>query len=152
MVSELIVIAFPHRSQARTVLDALRTMRKAPILALENAVVVIREPDGEVTLYREEAVSSGRPAQDTRLLKSFATVVWGPGAGRAADAQAGCGLDTCFIRETKRALEDSRSAVLALARPGGAHDADETLRALALFKGQICRTTVSPEAEAYLLR
>jgi uncharacterized membrane protein len=126
-------------------------MRKAPVLELENAVVVIREPGGDLTLDREEALSSPRTREDTILLESFARMVWGPNAEEAADPQVGSGLDGYFIRETKRALKQNASAILILARPGGIHDADETQRALALFRGRICRTTLSPQAEAYLL-
>ena len=152
MACELIVAAFSGRTEAGTVLDALRSMRKAPVLELENAVVVIRKPDGTVALRREEVLSSERSGEDRVLLKSFARLLWGAGAEGAAEAQAGRGIDDYFVRETVRALEENASAVLILARPGGVHDADETLRALALFRGKICRTTLSPEAEAYLLR
>lgn len=153
MSSELIIIAFPRRTEARTVLDAMRTMRKAPILELENAVVAIREPGEEFTIDREEALSSLPPRENTILLESFAKMVWSPGPEGAADAQAGSGLlDGYFVRETKRALEQNASFILILAHPGGVHDADETLRALSLFRGKICRTTLSPEAAACLLR
>ena len=151
MASELIVAAFPHRTEAGTVLDALRSMRKAPVLELENAVVVSRKPDGTVALHREEVLSSGRSGEDRVLLKSFARLLWGAGAEGAADARVCKGMDEHFVRETVKAMKDNGSAVLILARPGDVHDADETINVLALFRGKICRTTLTPEAEAFLL-
>ena len=152
MASELIVAAFPRRTEAGTVLDALRSMRKAPVLELENAVVVSKKRDGTVALHREEVLSSKRSSEDRVLLKSFARLLWGAGAEGAVDSQACGGMDEHFVRETVKMLKDNASAVLILARPGDAHDVDETIGVLALFRGKICRTTLTAETEAYLVR
>lgn len=49
MNSELIVMTYPHRADASTVLKAIQAMRKSPVLNLESSVLVTKNQDGKLT-------------------------------------------------------------------------------------------------------
>ena len=50
MSSELMVMTFRRQGRAETVLEAIRSMRKSPILCLGSVVVAIKDSAGEITV------------------------------------------------------------------------------------------------------
>jgi uncharacterized membrane protein len=150
MSSELMVMTFRHRNGAETVLEAVRAMRKSPILCLDSVVVATKDPKGEITLRPGQEPAAAQEDRDTQILLALADLILCAPAKDAIDATTDRGLDGRFVSEVARSMEDHSSALFVLARENSVHDARETHSALALFKGRIHQTSLSPEVEAYL--
>jgi len=150
MSSELIVMTFPFRHKAETVLAAVRVMRKSPILCLGSVAVATKDPTGEVTLRPGEEPAGVQENRDTALLLSLAGLILGDPAQEAVDAIVAGGLDRQFMSEVARRMAGESSALFVLAREDGVHDAGETRSTLALFRGRLHQTSLPPEVEAYL--
>ena len=85
----------------------------------------------------------------TKLLALAELILYAP-AQDAIDALADRGTDTRFIAEIARSMEGESSALFVLAREDSMHDAGETRSVLALFRGRIHQTSLSPEIEVHL--
>jgi uncharacterized membrane protein len=151
MNSELMVMTFRHQNRAETVLEAIRAMRKSPVLCLESAVVATRDHKGKVTLRSSPEAAAAQEKRDTHMLLTLAELILGAPAQDAIDAITERGMDGRFVAEVARSMEDASSALLVLTREDSIHDAGETRRTLALFKGRIHQTSLPEEIEAYLL-
>jgi uncharacterized membrane protein len=150
MSSELIVMTFRRQHRAETVLEAIRSMRKSPILCLGSVVVAIKDSTGEITLRPAQEPAATGEDSDTQMLLAFADPILRAPAQDAIDAIIDGGMDRRFISEIARSMEGESSALFVLAREDGAHDADETRSALALFRGRLHQTSLPSEVEAYL--
>ena len=67
MKSELIVMTFRRRNEAKTVLKAIRAMRKSPILCLDSVVMAIKDPKGQITLRPSQESATAQENRDTPL-------------------------------------------------------------------------------------
>jgi uncharacterized membrane protein len=150
MSSELIVMTFRRQHRAETVLEAIRSMRKSPILCLDSVVVAIKDSTGEITLRpaREPAVAGDD--RDRKILLDLVGLMLCAPAQDATDAIMDGGMDRRFISEIARSMKGESSALFVLAREDSVHDAGETRSALALFRGRIHQTSLPLEVEAYL--
>lgn len=152
MSSELIVMTFRHRDEAQTVLNAIRAMRKGPILSLESVVVATRDCKGEITVCPGQWSAATEEDRDTQLLLALAELILCTPSPDAIDALTHRGMDGRFTSEIVRNMEGESSALLVLARENSIHDAGETRSALALFQGRLHQTSLPPEVEVYLYR
>jgi uncharacterized membrane protein len=152
MSSELMVMTFRHRNGAETVLEAVRAMRKSPILCLDSVVVATKDAKGEITLRPGQELAAAQEDRDAQILLALADLILCAPAQDAIDAITDTGLDGRFVSEIASIMEDHSSALFVLARDNSVHDARETHSALALFKGRIHQTSLSPEVEAYLAK
>ncbi|MFN2156908.1 MAG: hypothetical protein ACK2UA_12580 [Anaerolineae bacterium] len=152
MNSELVVMTFQHQNGAETVLEAVRSMRKSPILCLSSVVVAIKDSTGEITLRPAQEPTAAVEDRDTLTLLALADLILCTPAQDAIDAMADGGMDRRFSSEIARSMEGESSALFVLAREDSVHDADETRSALSLFRGRICQTGLPPQVEAYLSR
>jgi uncharacterized membrane protein len=150
MSSELIVMTFQHRDEAQMVLEAIRAMRKSPILSLDSVVVATKDRKGEITVCPGQQSTSAQEDRDTRMLLALADLILCAPTKGAIDATADRGIDRQFVSEIARRMTGESSALFVLARENGIHDAGETRRTLALFKGRIHQTSLPSEVEAYL--
>ena len=150
MSSELIVMTFRHRNQAETVLNAIRAMRKSPILSLDSVVVVTKDRLGEITLVPGQPPATAQEHRDTQTLLILADLILCTPAKDAIDAMRDRGMDGRFVSEIARSMEDESSALFLLTRENSIQDAGETRSTLALFKGKIHQTSLPPGVEAYL--
>lgn len=150
MSSELMVMTFRHRNRAETVLEAIRAMRKSPILCLDSVVVATKDRTGEITLRPGQEPTAAQEDRDIQILLALADLILCAPAKDAIDAITDRGLDGRFVLEIASIMEDHSSALFVFAREHSVHDARETRSALALFKGRIHQTSLSPEVEAYL--
>ena len=150
MSSELIVMTFRHRNEAQMVLEAIRAMRKSPILCLGSVVLAIKDRTGEITLRPSQEPAVTQEERDTRILLALADLILSASAKDAIDAITDRGMDGRFMSEVATSLEDGTSALFVLARENSVHDAGETRSTLALFKGRIHQTSLPTEVEAYL--
>ena len=152
MSSELIVMTFHQRENAITVINAIKAMRKSPILNLESSVLVKKDENGEITFLRTEKSAVAQEDYDALVLLSLAKLILGTPPEGAIDMLIEKGVDRRFVKEIVGIMEDESSTLFFLTRENSVHDADELRRTLALFKGKIHQTSLLPEAEAYLLK
>jgi uncharacterized membrane protein len=150
MNSELMVMTFRHRNRAEMVLEAVRAMRKSPILCLDSVVVATKDRTGEITLRPGQEPAAAQEDRDTQILLALADLILCAPAQHAIEALTERGMDGRFMAEIARSMEGESSALFVLARENSVHDAGETRSALALYKGRIHQTSLSPEVEAYL--
>jgi uncharacterized membrane protein len=151
MSSELIVMTFQRPNQAETVLEAIRAMRKSPVLCLSNIVVATQDDRGRITLRPGQEPAAAQQSTDMQILLALADRILCAPAQDAIDALAGKGMDRRFLSEIARRMEGESSALLILTREDSIHDAGETRSTLALFKGRVHQTSLLPEVETYLL-
>lgn len=150
MNNELIVMTFRRRNEAKTVLKAIRAMRKSPILSAESVVVATKDRKGEITLHPRHASAAAQENMDTKILLTLAELILCASNKDVIDAITDRGMDGQFVREIASIMEDESSALFFLNRENSAHDAAEMRTTLALFKGRIHLTSLTPEVEAYL--
>src|SRR4051794_20691216 len=56
-MSEMVAVAFDNPTQADEVLDELRRLQQEYLIDLEDAVVAVRRPDGEVKLKQSVSLA-----------------------------------------------------------------------------------------------
>jgi uncharacterized membrane protein len=142
MNSDLIVMTFEGVDMAQVVHNSLGAMRKSHILGLDDAAVVTRNGDGLFKLRGEPQVSAG--LVDLLADRLFCS----PDGTLAAGTQVK--LDVEFVAAVESALHNSGSALLFHVHPDSPSDPCELLDALALFRGTIHQTTLSPQGQAFL--
>jgi uncharacterized membrane protein len=150
MSSELIVMTFRRQDRAETVLEAIRSMRKSPILCLGSVVVAIKDSAGEITLRPAQEPAADGDDRDTKILLDLVGLMLRVPAKDATDAIMDGALDRRFISGVVTSMEGESSALFVLAYEDGVHDAGETRSTLALFRGRIHQTSLSLEVEAFL--
>lgn len=162
-MSELIAIEFDNIGEADRVLNELRRLQKEYLVDLEDAVVVIRPPDGKVQLkqsiplVRAGAVSGGLSGSlwgalvgllFLNPLAGFAVGgLAGAGAGALSGSLADYGIDDDFIRSLSEEIKPDSSALFLLVRKA---QPEKVLAELSQFRGKLLRTSLSPQQEARL--
>ncbi len=162
-MSELVAIKFERVDEADRVLNELRRLQKEYLVDLEDAVVVIRPPEGEVQLkqsiplVRAGALSGGLSGSlwgtlvGLLFLNPLAGFVVGGLAGAGAGALSGSladyGIDDDFIRSLSEEIKPDSSALFLLVRKV---QPEKVLAELSQFRGKLLRTSLSPEQEARL--
>ena len=142
MNSELIVMTFRRRNQAKTVLKAIQAMRKSPM--------VTKDRKGEITLRPRPESADAQEDRDIQILLTLADLILCASTEAAINAITDRGMDGQFVREIASIMEDESSALFFLNREDSIHDANEMRNTLALFNGRIHQTSLLPEVEAYL--
>jgi len=162
-MSELVAVAFGDVGEADRVLYELNQLEKEHLVDLEDAVVVIRRPDGKVHLKQSfNTVGAGA------TYGALSGVTWGtlvgllflnPLAGFAVGGLAGAGLgafagalsdygvDDNFIRSAAEKLTPGSSALFVLVRKV---QPEKVIAELSKFKGTVIKSSLSPEQEARL--
>lgn len=158
MNSDLIVMTFDDEDEAVKVLDAMQSMRKEPLLNLEQAVVVTKEQVGKVRLRQTRGLATSGTVAGESVLSLLAGiifgsslgVVWGIDVAKTVRALTGYGFDEEFLTAVDKTMGNNSSAIMFLVRRDSTSDPNEVLKVLTLFRGKIHQTTLSPQAEAYL--
>jgi uncharacterized membrane protein len=155
-MAELVAIGFDGPQEADRVLTELGRLEKEYLIDLEDAVVVIRQPDGRVQL-KQSINLVGVGAATGGLSGAFWATLVGllflnPIAGFAVGGLAGAGalsgsaidygIDDDFIRSLAATLKPDTSALVALVRKA---QPEQVLSVLSGFKGRVLRTSLSPE-------
>jgi uncharacterized membrane protein len=154
-VSNLVAIAYPDRATAEQVRQELAAMTKEHLLRLEDAVVVVRDPEGKVKL--DQAVSTtGAGAAGGALWGGligllFLAPLFGMAIGAASGAIAGkfsdVGVNDDFMKELGAKLEPGGAALIAL----GQTDArDKLVERLSPYGGHVIQTSLTHEEEERL--
>ena len=142
MNSDLIVMTFDGGEMAQTVYGALQAMRKSQVLGLVDSVIMTKDGVGRVRIDPGPQAGAG-------LTGLLAELILSP-SGRVAPKVGGVELDDEFADTVVSALGNDSSALLFFVDSDGLSDTVELLEALALFRGTIHQTTLSPTDEALL--
>ena len=149
MSSKLIVMTFPHRRDAKTVLKAMETMRKSPILNLDNSVLVTKNKRGCFT-YQYNEMKEAQGNRKIRILLSLAQLIFDPSHEAAVSPLIKKGLDDRFMRDIAEVMQEDASALFLLIDKESGFDNHEILKTFALFKGTIHQTSLITEVEDHL--
>jgi uncharacterized membrane protein len=162
-MAELVAIGFDDPQEADSVLTELKRLQKEYLIDLEDAVVAIRQADGNVQL-KQSVNMVGAGAATGGLSGAFWGTLLGllflnPLAGFAIGGLTGAGmgalsgsfvdygLDDNFIRSLSETLKPGSSALFVLVRKA---QPEKVLADLSRFRGRVLRSSLSPEQEARL--
>ena len=162
-MSELVVVAFDSPDEADRVATELQRLQREYLVDLEDAVVVVREPDGKVRVKQSVDLVGAGAATGAIWGSMWGTLVGllflnpliglitgaalGAGAGALSGALTDYGIDDDFIRQVGEALQPGSSALFILVRK---MQPEKVLAELSRFRGRVIRSSLSPEQEARL--
>lgn len=162
-MSELVVVEFDDIYQADRVLTETTRLQTEYLVDLEDAVVVVRGPDGKVRIKQSVnmtsvgAVSGGMwgamfgSLVGLLLLNPLAGLAVGGALGASTGALSGAlsdyGIKDDFIRSVGETLKPDSSALFVLVRKA---QPEKMLQAMSKFNGRVLRSSLSPEQEAKL--
>ena len=154
-MADLIIIAYDTEAIAEAARKKLLELQKEYLIQLGDAVVAVRQPDGQVKLNQlvnltaAGAVSGGMWGALIGLL--FLNPLLGAAVGAGAGALSGrykdIGIDDNFMKEAAGALTPGHAALCVLLRKV---TADKVLPAMAAFGGKVLHTSLTTEQEAKL--
>ena len=162
-MAELVAVAFDSVTEAEQALAELRRLQKEYLIDLEDAVIAVRRPNGEVDL-RQGVNLVGIGAASGGLWGSlWGTLVGmlflnplvgfalgtaiGAGTGALAGKLSDYGINDDFMKELSKTLKPDSSALFILIRKV---QPEKVLNELSRFRGHVLRTSLSPEQEARL--
>ena len=162
-MSELVVVGFDDPQEADRVLTELARLRKEHLIDLEDAVVAIRDPDGEVRIKQSINLVGLGAAQGGLSGALWGTLVGllflnpliglavggavGAGTGALTGSLVDYGIDDGLIRSIGETIKPNTSALFLLIRKV---QPEKVLQELSGFKGRVIRSSLSPEQEARL--
>ena len=153
-MNNLIVIIFDNVEDAKKLRAELRRLEHEGLLALNDAAVVEKFPDGKVHIHDEldTGVKVGMVTGGLLgLLLSFMFPIVGLVIGVAGGALVGklmdMGVDKNFIKDVTEALEPGHSALFLVVNDA---NVDAVLAAVRPYRGQLYQTTLPTELEQEL--
>jgi uncharacterized membrane protein len=162
-MADLICVGFDDPTTADRALTELTALQKEFLIALKDACVVVRTPDGEIHLHqavplvRKGATYGGTSGAlwggliGLLFLNPLAGMAIGAGVGAASGALAGklsdYGIPDDFIKELGNTIKPNSSALFLLVQKV---TADKVLPRMAEFKGHVLKTSLSDEREKRL--
>ena len=154
-MSTLIAIAYPDADTAERVRGELVQATKEHLVELQDAVVVVHQPDGKIKLH--QAVStSGAGAAGGALWGGligllFLAPLFGMAIGAATGAIAGkatdVGVNDDFMKQLGAKLAPGNAALIAL---GHSDARDKVLERLQPYGGEVIQTSLDKEEEERL--
>ena len=150
MHNDLIVMTFDREEEAQIVYDSLRSMRKSPLLGLENTAMVTVDSSGSATFHQERKLPGDSEATGGDVLSLMADLIFGDPPEETLRTLTEEGFDERFVEKLARTMGVNSSALLFLVDYNSMSDTSELLSILALFRGKIHQTTLSSEAKAAL--
>jgi uncharacterized membrane protein len=151
-MADLVFVAYDTEEKAEAARTKLLELQKEYLIELGDAVVVVRQADGNVKLNQlvnttaAGAASGGLWGALVGLL--FLNPLLGAAIGAGAGALSGhftdIGIDDKFMKDAAAALTPGQAALCVLVRKV---TADKVLPAMAAFGGTVLRTNLSTEQE-----
>ena len=162
-MAELVVIGFDSAYDADRALTELTRLQREYLIELEDAVVAVRSPDGQVRI-KQSVNLTGMGAAHGGLsgaiwgsligllfLNPLAGMAIGGAVGAVSGALSGSlidyGINDDFIRDMADTLQPDTSALFLLVRKA---QPEKILNELSHFKGRVLRSSLSPEQEQKL--
>lgn len=153
-MSNLIVMTLEHEDEARDLRHTLKDLERQGLIALDDAAIVEKDPDGTVHLKNEldTGIKLGLLGGSLiGVLTSFFFPVVGLVVGAIGGALVGksldLGVDQEFVKDVSESLKPGGSAFFLMVRH---ENPDAVIAALKPHKGTIIQTTLSPEDEEAL--
>lgn len=162
-MSELIAVSYDNITEADRVLYELNRLEKEHLVDLEDAVVVMRRPDGKIHLKQsynivgQGAAYGGLSGAAWGMLVGLLFLnpvaglavggIAGAGMGAISGAMVDYGVDDKFIRSVAENLTPDSSALFVLVRKA---QPEKVIAELSKFKGTIIKSSLSPAKEAEL--
>lgn len=154
-MAHLIVVGYDNEHQADEVRTTLLKMQKDYLIDMEDAVVVVKKPDGKIKLRQAINLPALGAFQGTfwgaliglLFMSPFLGAAVGAASGAITGALADVGIDDDFIKQVSQKLQPGTSALFALVRSA---TPDKVLEHLSGTGGHILRTSLSHEDEAKL--
>ena len=154
-MSDLVFISFPTEEKAEEVRQKVLELQKEYLIELEDAVVVVKTPDGKIKLNQlmnTTAVGALTGAMwGTLVGMLFLMPMVGTALGAASGALAGklsdAGIDDQFMREAANALQPGSAGLFLLIHK---MTTDKVLDDLRGVGGTVLRTSFDRAHEAAL--
>ena len=164
-MSELVVVGFDDTQQADRALTELVRLSKEHLIDLEDAVVAIRTPDGQVRIKQSVNLVGLGAAQGSlsgALLGSLVGLLFlnpllgfaagaavGAGSGALAGSLSDYGINDDLIRSIGDTLQPNTSALFVLIRKVQPEKVLAEMTS-AGFHGRVIRSSLSPQQEQRL--
>jgi uncharacterized membrane protein len=154
-MSTLVAIAYPDAATAEQVRGELVQATKEHLIQLEDAVVVVHEPDGKIKLNQAMS-TTGTGAAGGALWGGligllFLAPLFGMAIGAASGAVAGkftdVGVNDDFMKNLGAKLPAGGAALIALGRTDAP---DKILERVGKYGGEVIQTSLSGEEEERL--
>jgi uncharacterized membrane protein len=151
-MSELIVFAFPTETGASEMDETIHYLMKEELIALKDAAVVIRKPDGKIKVNQATNLVGVGAFGGAFWGMLIGLLFWAPWLGLAigavADAISGAmsdyGINDDFIKEVGVTIKPGGSALFLLISKW---TEDKALERLNKFDATIVRTSLTKEEE-----
>jgi uncharacterized membrane protein len=151
-MNDLLVIAFPSEAKAEEVRQKLLSLQKDYVIALGDAVVAVKQPDGQIKLNQlinTTAVGAVSGAfWGTLIGLIFLMPVVGAAVGAASGAIGGklsdFGIDDQFMKDVSNAISPGSAALFLLVKK---MTTDKVLEDLKGVGGTILRTSFDKTQE-----
>jgi uncharacterized membrane protein len=151
-MSTLIAIAYPDADTAERVRGELVQATKEHLLQLEDAVVIVHEPDGKIKLHQAMnttgAGAAGGALWGGLIGLIFLAPLFGMAIGAASGALAGkvsdVGVNDDFMKQLGAKLPPGGAALLMLGR---AEAPDRVLERVKPYGGEVIQTSLDTEQE-----
>jgi uncharacterized membrane protein len=155
-MSDLVVVAFPTEAKAEEVRKKLLDMQQEYLIELEDAVIAVKQPSGQVKLNqlfhptRAGAVSGALWGTLIGMifLMPLAGAALGAAGGALGGALSDAGINDQFMKDAAQTLQSGNAALFLLIRK---ITADKVLAALKGVGGTVLRTSFD-EAQEQALR
>ena len=153
-MSDLLVVVFDKKDDARSALKNFRDLEKAGQVHLEDTAVIVKDADGKVRVQNEldsgvetGAVVGGILGGIVFLVFPVAGFALGAAAGAGIGALLDKGIEKKFVKEVSESLQPDNSALFLLITKG---NTGAEVSALEPFTGKVYQTTFDPDLEGEL--
>lgn len=151
-MSDLIVIGFDDTQKADQVLNELTQLQKEHLVALDDAVVVIKSSDGKVKIKQSYNLAAAGAVKGSIWGGIIGVIFLNPLLGAAVGAGAGAlqgiltdiGINDDFIKELGSTIENNTSALFILVRK---YTPDKVIAELRPYGGKVLNTSLSIDEE-----
>jgi uncharacterized membrane protein len=154
-MSDLLVIAFPTETKAEEVRQKLLDMQKEYLIELSDAVVAVKQPNGQIKLnqlfHPTATGAAGGALWGTLIgmlfLMPLAGAAIGAGAGALGGALTDAGINDRFMRDAAQTLQSGQAALFLLIRK---MTTDKVLAELQGVGGTVLRSSFDDTKEEQL--
>jgi len=154
-MSSLVVVGYDDIHKAEEVRITLLKLQQEYLIDLDDAVVVIRKPDGKIKLNQAVNLTAAGATSGTfwglligaLFLSPFLGAAVGAASGAIAGALSDVGINDQFMKEVAAALKPGTSALFVLVRSATADKVAEQIQGTG---GKIIKTNLTHEDEAKL--
>ncbi len=154
-MADLLVIEYPTEAQAEDVRRKLLAMQKEYLIDLGDAVVAVKQPDGNVKLNQLfQPVSSGAASGalwgaliGMLFLMPLAGAALGAASGALSGKLTDLGINDAFMRDAAKTLQSGNAALFLLIRK---MTTDKVIAELRGSGGTVLRSSFDETKEATL--